>query len=223
MQVSKIFKTTYQDATGTIQSDMHLLNRQFTIRLDGILFTSDMLDDFAFVNEAEPHIRHTDLPARFSICEQGFLTNYEMQFSIPLQVVDKHTNTSIEASLYIGIMLQNNPNKQTAELILHIPNETLSYKGKSGFFEIALQQIQKQLPENYHLKCCFGCAFSDYSVYGQAFWGTMLCYEHIREKYSQVKDKDEFMEIMEEYNGIVAETHLCPEFQIRKKGTGYRG
>ncbi|WP_027002480.1 DUF6304 family protein [Hugenholtzia roseola] len=216
------FKVIYRDSVGEIYTDLHLYEGQFTLVLEGFTFVGDMLDDFGLTSKSYlPALG--DLPKRFSLCEQGFLTNYEMAFVLPLEVTNLDMSERVVASLQIVIILQKNPAKQMLNLTLTLPNAKVLYEGKGDFFETALQQIQEKLADAYRLKCCFGCAFSDYSVYGQGFWGTLFCYEPIREQYERVKSKEDFMEIMEKHGGKVGETHLCSKFQPRSKGAGYRG
>ena len=51
----------------------------------------------------------------------------------------------------------------------------------------------------------------------------MLCYRDNREEYLAVKSKREYMNMKGRPTEQVQETYLCPEFQRRIAGTGYRG
>jgi hypothetical protein len=42
-------------------------------------------------------------------------------------------------------------------------------------------------------------------------------------EYLKVRTKGEYMRVMNRYTERVQETYLCPEFERRKPGTGYRG
>ena len=95
---------------------------------------------------------------------------------------------------------------------------------KGGFEEI-LQALQLALPSNTYMKSCVNCAFSDYSVYGHGYFGGMLCFRHQKSKYLAVESKEEYMDVMDAHDltEVVIETYLCPEFERRAPGTGYRG
>jgi hypothetical protein len=73
------------------------------------------------------------------------------------------------------------------------------------------------------MKCCFNCAFSDYSPAGSGIFGDMLCFRDNKEEYFKVKDKWDLFRIWETMTEHVQETYLCPEFEKRIPGTGYRG
>jgi hypothetical protein len=42
-------------------------------------------------------------------------------------------------------------------------------------------------------------------------------------QYLKVTTKDEFWTVHDRYDRMVQETYLCPEFERRIPGTGYRG
>ncbi len=108
-------------------------------------------------------------------------------------------------------------------MTLTVDDKTYTGSGTSGLFEYELLEIQAALPDDVFLIACINCAFSDYSVYGQGLFGTMLCFRNNKAAYLAVRDKDEYMAIMDDYAEIVQETYLCPEFERRTPGTGYRG
>jgi hypothetical protein len=176
------FEAIYEDKEGQIKTSLLLKNKKFILKFDNFEFISDMLDDFS------PNIPIENLPKRFMIDQYQCLNEYKLQFSVPLKIIKlQKIQEEIESTLQIRINQKSNPPQQTLQLILDIDQEKKQYKGDGDFFEFALQQIQAQMHENYHLKCCFACAFSDYSVYGQGFWGTMLCYKNNKIKNLTMK------------------------------------
>ena len=92
-----------------------------------------------------------------------------------------------------------------------------------GTFEEGLLELQRQFPAETHFKNCFGCAFSDYSVYGNGLFGSLLCFRNHKEAYRKVSSKHEYLLIMNEACETVQETHLCDEYETRPPHTGYRG
>ncbi len=95
--------------------------------------------------------------------------------------------------------------------------------GTSGWFEDELLDIQKQLPDGVFLKACITCAFSDYSPYGHGLFGGMLCFRDNKAGYLTVKGKSDLFRIWSTATEYVQETYLCPEFERRVRGSGYRG
>ena len=74
-----------------------------------------------------------------------------------------------------------------------------------------------------HLRACVCCAFSDYSPYGHGLFGGMACFRDVKEAYRRVSTKQALFELWPRLSGYVQETHLCPEFELRRPGAGYRG
>ena len=112
---------------------------------------------------------------------------------------------------------------EALRLALTVGGETYQGSGTSDWFEDELLEIQAALPEGIYMKACINCAFSDYSVYGHGVFGNMLCFRNQKAAYLGVQDKDEYMDIMDGFIEFVQETYLCPEFERRRPGTGYRG
>jgi hypothetical protein len=82
----------------------------------------------------------------------------------------------------------------------------------------------EQLRPDYYLKNCYGCAFSDYSPYGNDTFGTLICFRDCKSAYTAVTGKVGLLELLSRDRGLtVQETYLCDQFEERKKGTGYRG
>ena len=95
--------------------------------------------------------------------------------------------------------------------------------GTSDWFEDELLSIQAQLPAGVFMKCCINCLYSDYSPGGHAVFGDMMCFRNIKAEYVKVKSKQQFWPLHKRYERKVQETYLCPEFERRVPGTGYRG
>ena len=110
--------------------------------------------------------------------------------------------------------------KVDLNLILKIGNQV--FEGGGGYFEDAFNQILAEMNVEYQMRNCFGCQFSDYSVYGQGLFGSMLCFRNQKENYSAVKSKEEYMQL-DLHKEVVQEIYCCPEFEPRKKNVGYRG
>lgn len=99
----------------------------------------------------------------------------------------------------------------------------LASRGLSGCFEDEMLDLQRQLPDNGRIKTCIGCGLSDYSPYGSAMFGALACFRTNKERYRRVQSKGELFEIWESRDRFVQETYLCPDFEPRRSGAGYRG
>ncbi|MCC6327003.1 MAG: hypothetical protein IT174_00705 [Acidobacteria bacterium] len=188
------------------------------MRVRGVVFAGR---DFAWF---EPE-NEVDVPqGRFSLC-QGGLCDFRIEFAIPLEIAQPKQTTLEELRVTISVGGADKFGFPTSDVSLELTvfERELKSRGTSQWFEDELLDIQAQLPTGCTFRSCFGCAYSDYSVYGHGFFGNMLCFRNIKDRYSKVKDKDEYMEIMDLSIETVQETYVCPEFAIRRPGTGYRG
>lgn len=216
----QVYPAKYIDKNGeyktTIRNDGKIL--QMNVR--AVEFYGNSFDDF----ESKEKLTE-DKMKLFSFDKFNCLCDCTIKCEIPIQIIS--SQFVIEANLLMKLVLgkanqKGWMDKENLSLKLKYGEEFQS-KGKSGWFEDELLDIEKQLPDEHKLKNCFGCAFSDYSVYGHGFFGDMLCFRNIKDEYKKVFDKQAFMKIMDKAERTVQETYLCPEFEVRKAGTGYRG
>jgi len=96
-------------------------------------------------------------------------------------------------------------------------------EGKTGWFEDEMLDMQKKLPPGTFMKACINCAFSDYSPAGHGMFGGLACFRENKAGYSGVRAKAGLFAVWDTRTEFVQETHLCPEFERRVPGTGYRG
>ena len=73
------------------------------------------------------------------------------------------------------------------------------------------------------LPICFCCAFSDYHPVGNGLFGDLACFRNKKQAYLAIRNKYELMDLWLAHIEDVQETYYCPEFERRKRGTGYRG
>lgn len=91
-------------------------------------------------------------------------------------------------------------------------------------FEMSLLQINEKCRNEYLLRCCFTCQYSDYSPYGSDDFGSMLCYKGSKEIYLMVNDKMDYFEKLEGVDSDRRqETDCCDSFEERIQCEGYRG
>ncbi|HJZ54297.1 MAG TPA: DUF6304 family protein [Gemmataceae bacterium] len=109
-----------------------------------------------------------------------------------------------------------------------VNGQTYSSNGKSGWFEDEMLDVQRKLLPGTFMKACINCAFSDYSPYGHGLFGNMICFRANKAGYLALPSgedfsKDAYFDVLRTVSETVQETHLCPEFERRKPGIGYRG
>ena len=83
--------------------------------------------------------------------------------------------------------------------------------------------LQRQLPAGSYLRACITCAYSDYSPGGNGLFGGLACFRGHKAEYLAVRSKRDLLDIWDKRTGFVQETYLCPEFDRRQPGSGYRG
>ncbi|HEY5745662.1 MAG TPA: DUF6304 family protein [Chryseolinea sp.] len=207
---------TYIDKTGPVETEIQNDAEQLVLDINGTRFISRFFDDFEIENKNE-------IPARFSLNSHNELTACRLVCEMPLTML--HKGEEFQSVLRIDLNLDTPiPTSYQTNAVFSITIENKEIKtSKVQLFEGGLETLKAELPADYKLKCCYGCAFADYSVFGQGFFGTMLCFKNIKEEYLKVKNKGEYMDIMNNHDRQVQETFLCAEFKERETGTGYRG
>jgi hypothetical protein len=149
----------------------------------------------------------------------------EYDIPLPIAVGDEIREAMLHVHAELGAPADRGElDRMKLRLELSFEGKTYRGTGTSGWFEHELLEIQASLPEVTFMKCCISCAFSDYSPYGHDVFGNLDCYRGAKEAYLEVKTKRDLFTLRKQARtDEVQETYLCPEFQRRKPGTGYRG
>lgn len=108
-------------------------------------------------------------------------------------------------------------------LVLETPFRDFEVEMPHGRFHEALDLITAQLPPRIRLHCCFGCQFSDYSPFGQATFGSMICVYETREQWLEGRNKGDWIAAHGDEPEWIRETHVCEHFAPRLRSAGYRG
>jgi hypothetical protein len=206
----------FGDEATTVENDGTML--RMVVR--GIEFTGRMFDDWE-PSTPIPHLQ----PANFPL-NRGELCSYALDCEIPIAFVkaNQTTQATLRMHLELGEPSANGGvDREELKLKLVIAEQPFESSGQHGFFEDALKDLQAKLPADAYLKCCFTCAFSDYSPAGQGLFGALICFRYHKQEYQSFTDKPAFFRLIEKTRERVQETYLCPEFEKRVPGTGYRG
>lgn len=219
--------------------------------LDGIKFHGSSLEEFELADDTqydEAKEKFCILKAGgFSIGKHKIhywyeLQRYSLDIEIPVKVVRKSDNCEIQGMIHVSFEYTE-PDTEKCRIrmfcddvqVYHddliVSDFSLYADGKhyrstrnTLDFESALQDFSRQMSQDYHIKSCFTCQYSDYSPYGNDDYGTMLCYRRYKEDYLKVNNKDDFFEYLENKDCEVRqETYLCEEYDPRDKCSGYRG
>ena len=212
------YPAVYRDEHGELATTIENDGKSLRMSLSGVEFEGSDLDSF------EP-VRWSDQAqlSRFSFAN-GSLCAFTLEFSMPVAVLTDARDK--QATLIVQLSL-GYPRLDSDELTLHLKlvldDARIESAGDSGWFEDELADIQRKLPNHWHLKMCFGCSLSDYSPYGHGLFGDLACFRGNKTGYHSVKTKFDLFEVWGTMTEFVQETYLCPEFEKRMPGTGYRG
>lgn len=131
---------------------------------------------------------------------------------------------SLSVELVLGDAVPHSGiDREQLQIVLEYNSQRFDGSGTSGWFEDELLDIQSQMPEGVFIKACINCLYSDYSPYGHGLFGSMMCIRNLKAEYLKVTTKHEFWSVHGRQDRFVQETYLCPEFERRIPGTGYRG
>jgi hypothetical protein len=140
--------------------------------------------------------------------------------TLPLAVLDGGDERRGELRIKLAVEPEN---KWRLQLALDLDGQEYASRGGWSVFEDELHDLAHELPDHMLLKCCWGCAFSDYSPLGNDVFGSLACFRDNKRIYLAVHGKEQLLAIWETRTEMVEETYLCPEFAPRVPGTGYRG
>lgn len=213
------YPARFQDEHGDEETILFNDGNTLRMRIRGVEFSGRAFDDF------EPE-EETDASALTSFCLfRNELCHCTIVCDVPVPIVAN--GETITALLHIRVVLgtpdaRGELDREEVHLTLHYAGKKYSGSGKSGWFEDELLEIQQALPEGVYMKMCINCAFSDYSPYGHGTFGDMLCFRANKEGYLKVRSKADYFQLHARTERV-QEAYLCPEFQRRQPGTGYRG
>jgi hypothetical protein len=217
--MNEIYSATYRDNYSEENTAIHNDGQRLTMVVRGVSFVGDDFDFMAATDADSPQL------ATFTFAA-GFLCDFEMAWDMPLNVVAYNQATSgrLHVHLKLGPPLANGGvSFEALQLSFDFEGNSYHSSGPYDLFEDALSEIRNLLPEGVYLQCCFNCAFSDYNPAGNGLFGDLICFRDNKQGYLQVQNKFDLFRIWPTRTGKVQETYLCPEFEKRLPGTGYRG
>jgi hypothetical protein len=213
------YPVTYSDAHGSEATT--IANDSATLRLSlrGVEFMGRDFDSL------EPTGATPEQLWQFTL-NHGSLCSCRIDCRIPVPVHDRGGALDgwLSMELLLGDPCANGGlDCEQLRIVLEYDGQRFAGSGTSGWFEDELLSIQAQLPEGVYFKACINCLYSDYSPYGHGLFGSMMCFRNLKAEYLKVTTKQEFWSVHGRQDRFVQETYLCPEFERRIPGTGYRG
>ncbi|KZS39716.1 hypothetical protein AWE51_08680 [Aquimarina aggregata] len=229
MQKIVTYKAIYKDRFGEEKIEVVNDFETLSFQLGNLKFKSNTFDF-----ELENYQNYSkDQLQRFTFNKIPYLNggycydlcNCEFTFFIPISILSIKNQKIIERELVVSLELGKslkNGSLDKIDLQMSIELDSKIYKAKGMDFEHLANNLLHQFKGFYRFKNCFGCQFSDYSVYGQDIFGTMLCFKNQKKEYNEVKSKEAYLDLERE-DKVVQEIFLCEEFEVRQGNTGYRG
>lgn len=195
----------------------------FYFQIEQFKFVGASLDDFELQNHEDfsgETLQKFDLHKGKHQHGETYLElkNYVLTVKIPQILVE--ISSMKEREIMMDFQLELKEDFEEATLSFQVDGQY--FEAKNGFMEIILDQLQHQFAGKYRFKNCYGCMYGDYSVYGQGFMGSILCFKNQKEAYLNVQNKDEYMQL-ELHDSQYQEIFCCDEYEIRDKSVGYRG
>lgn len=217
-----IYPATYHDRQGEEATTIANDGKTLRMVVRGVEFTGESFDFFEHcLDPGDPALASFSLHGR-DLC------SCVIECDMPMQVAVG--NETLDSNLHMRLDLgdprpggDRGIDREELLLNLTIAGKSFSSCGQHGWFENELLEIQAALPGGMYMKCCTTCAFSDYSPYGNGMFGCMACFRDNNAAYRAVKGKASLFAIWDTLSGFVQETYLCPEYERRKPGSGYRG
>lgn len=219
------YPARYRDSFGEVPTTIWNNGGVLTMIARGVQFQGSDFDRFQPKDVLDPsHL------ASFQF-QHGWLCYCVIEGDIPLPIVT--SSAVVDGVLNFVLKLSeplatNQMNRTRLTLSLTLNKQTYTSDGTTGWFEGEMLNLQCKLPPSLFMKACINCAFSDYSPYGHGLFGNMICFRANKAGYLELPqgldfDKDDYFDVINTVSEMVQETHLCPEFERRVAGTGYRG
>lgn len=219
--MSELYPATYQDQWGAEQTAIKNDGKTLRMVIRGVEFTGNDFDSWKPAIPYDARLSTFPLHPRFGeLCS----CTLEWNMRIPIVSGKELLHANLQARLEFGNPSANGGiDREILHLILNVGETQFSSCGKHGYFEDELNEIQSALPEGMYLKGCINCAFSDYSPLGNGLFGSLACFRGNKIAYRAVRHKYDLLAIWDTKTEYVQETYLCPEFERRTPGQGYRG
>ena len=214
---------TYRDARGSEPIEIRNDGRTLRTTIRGVPLAGS---DFDGLEPADAEAAR----AAGLVLDHGSLCGFEITCDMPIGLTGTETAAGTRELGTLGVHLTlgtpgptGRIDREVLRLTLTCARGTFHSAGTSGYFEDELSTLQRALPAGLGLHACISCGLSDYSPYGHGLFGGLACFRGDKPGYRAVTGKRALFQIWSTLTELVQETHVCPEFERRAPGTGYRG
>jgi hypothetical protein len=214
----------YRDQKGELEGTMEAGEGGFVLEVGGVRFEGSSPDGL----EAVSHAPLAQVE-RFRLHHDS-LCGCELEWSQPIDVIvgERVEQGELYARLVLG---HPGPHGEldAEQMTLGVERAGRLITAQGGYYEEILSRIGASMPQGEWLRCCFTCAFSDYSPYGQGLVGSMMCFVECADPYRVNDDvdhaKDALFDLIDRASPLVfvVETHVCGRYEARRAGAGHRG
>jgi hypothetical protein len=214
------YPAKYSDARGSETTTIGNDGETLRVFLRGLEFVGRDFDSLELPKDARPEQRQRLSFSQACLCSCCI----ECQIPVPIHDCGRPVDGALLIELVLGDPCPNEGlDREQLRIVFEYDGKRFVGSGTSGWFEDELLGIQAQLPEGVFIKACINCLYSDYSPYGHGLFGCLMCFRNLKAEYLKVTTKEEFWAVHDRRDRMVLETYLCPEFERRIAGTGYRG
>jgi hypothetical protein len=215
----------YKDRLGEEVTAILNDGETLTMVVRGVRFQGNDFDSFEPQDVSDPAQLSSFTFLHGSLC----FCFIEADISVPVMTPTGIVDGLLTFQLELGEPLPTGQmDRERLKMSLKVKEQTYCSEGKSGWFEDEMLDLQRKLPLGTFMKACINCASSEYSPYGHGLFGNLICFRANKKGYLSLPSgedfsKDAYFDVMETVSEMVQETYLCPEFEKRLPGTGYRG
>lgn len=215
------YPATYVDGRGEVRTVMHNDGHELCLTVRGVSFVGTDFDD---LKPQDQELDLKELP--FTLTPGGELCQCQIGLDMPVELADGELLEQgiLHVWLELGRAREDGGlDKESVTIRLGHHGRVYSSGLSEGWFEVALDKLGASLPEGVYIKSCVNCAYSDYHPAGSPMFGGLACFRDVKVEYGLINGKAGLMDLWGHKTQLVQETHVCPQFERRKAGTGYRG
>ncbi len=222
-----VYQGVYTHKNKSIPIEIHNDGEYLSVEIEGLLFKGREFTDLCYQGDLEEGIIDSTwitLDSDLDHC----LTDCQFEFTVSQYLLSSDGITELAELMMCfshGSYKESNNVSFHEEVRIELTWKEKVLVGKSGFVEVTFDQLKKQLPQGYSFKNCYGCLYGDYSIYGNSSFGTMMCFKHMKQKYTEVGNKEDYSDLCVDESDLiewVQEINYCDEFEVRGNGGAYR-
>lgn len=187
------------------------------INNDGKQLSFQLNEYYFYGTELSAMQTDDELYGQFAL-HHGSLCDCQFYYDIT-QILVAHDQTQYKLILHIEHRLgkpADHGGLDDETIFIHFDFENRSYTAQGGFYEDVFLDLIRQLGDRFYFKNCLFCQYSDYAIWGQSAFASLMCFYMQKETYFKVQEKYDYIPFYEKAD-YVQETALCDLFLANKK------